>query len=90
MDLDYNINLLKNSYNKFNFKELDIDPIYNQSISGRASDSYYKILVTALCPCGIKNYDGFILNGMGLFEFTTEELFSEELLIEHLKEDGLL
>lgn len=54
------------------------------------SDAHYLIEVESMCPCGIRNIDGFILNDIGLFEFNSGELFSEDLLINHLKEDGIV
>jgi hypothetical protein len=89
VDLEYNINLLKDSYNKYNFNELHLKEYFKQNISGKSSENYYLIEVDALCPCGIKNKDGFILNNIGLFEYNSQELFSEKLLEEHLREDGI-
>lgn len=88
MDLNYNVSLLKSSYEKFNFKKLNVTNKYRESISGRKSDTHYLIEVEALCPCGILNVDGFILNEIGLFEYNSHELFTENLLIEHLRKDG--
>ena len=90
MDLNYNLNLLENSYSKYNFKELYLKNFYRESVSGKSSDNYHLIEVQSLCPCGIKNTDGFILNNIGLFEFNSQELFSEELLLDHLEKDGIL
>ena len=72
MDLDYNLNLLENSYSKYNFKELYLENFYKESMSGKSSDNYHLIEVQSLCPCGIKNTDGFIL-----FERKTSSFSSE-------------
>lgn len=88
MELASSLNILKDSYSKYNFKELYLNNFYRESMSGRLSDNYHLIEVNAVCPCGKKNTDGFILNNIGLFEFTSEKLFTEEVLLEHLREDG--
>lgn len=90
MDLDYNLNLLESSYSKYNFKELYLKNFYRESVSGKSSDNYHLIEVSALCPCGKKNTDGFVLNNIGLFEFNSQEPFSEELLLDHLEKDGII